>query len=155
MTWRLWHPAPARPAQHWRAPFTGTASWRIPSTPPERYRPLLRTPLVGAVGQALVAGGTATVQLGPQGLGCRWYPVQAVITTSSGVNDTSTCQLFMGTTALANLIASTSYLGGGDTFGISGADMQPGDYLIAVWSGANNGDTATLRITGSQVAMVA
>lgn len=152
---RLWRPVPATPAQHWRHPFGGTASWRIPSTPIERYRPLLRTPLVGAVGQAAVSGaGAATVTIGPQGLGTRWYPVQAVITTSSGAADASTCQLFIGTVALANLIGGTSYAGGGDTIGLAGADLQPGDYLIAVWAGGHPGDNATLRLTGSQIAMV-
>lgn len=152
---KLWRPVPAIPAQHWRHPYTGTASWRILSTPIDRYRPLLRTPLVGVVGQAVVSGaGAATVQLGPQGIGTRWYPVQAVITTSSGANDASTCQLFMGTVALANLIGATSYAGGGDTFGLGGATMQPGDYVIAVWAGGNPGDNATLRLVGDQVAMV-
>lgn len=155
MTRRAWRPEPAIPAQHWRHPFGGTASWRIPSTRIELYRPLLRSPLVGVVGQALVVGGAATVTIGPQGLGTRWYPVQAIITTTSGANDASTCQLFMGTVALANLIGGTSYAGGGDTFGLSGTAMQPGDYLIAVWAGGNNGDTATLRVSGDQVTMVA
>lgn len=152
---KLWRPRGlTRPAGTLPAPLASTASWRIPSTPIERYRPLLRSPMVGVVGQAVIVGGAATVQLGPQGVGTRWYPVQGIITTSTGVNDASTCQLYMGTVAVANLIGATSYAGGGDTFGLSGHMMQPGDYLIAVWSGGNNGDTATLRVTGDQVAMV-
>lgn len=153
---RVWRPPGlTRPAQALPVPYASSATWRIPSTPVEFYRPLLRVPLTDGVGQAVVSGGTATVTVGPQGLGTRWYPVKVDIATSSGPADTSTLQLFLGTTALANLIASTSYTAGGDTFGLSGSIMDPGDYLIGVWSGAHNGDVATLRITGHRIAMVA
>lgn len=153
---RVWRPfGLTRPAQALPVPYASSATWRIPSTPPELYRPLLRVPLTDGVGQAVVSGGTATVTVGPQGLGTRWYPVKVDIATSSGPADTSTLQLFLGTTALANLIASTSYTAGGDTFGLSGSIMDPGDYLIGVWSGAHNGDVATMRITGHRIAMVA
>jgi len=145
----------ARPAGTLPTPVASSATWRIPSTPVELYRPLLKVPITDGVGQAVVAGGTATVTIGPQGLGTRWYPVKVDIATTSGAADTSTLQLFLGTTALANLIASTSYSAGGDSFGLAGSVMDPGDYLIGVWSGANNGDTATMRITGHRVAMVA
>lgn len=153
---RVWRPPGlTRPAQTLPVPYASSATWRIPSPRIELYRPLLRVPITDGVGQATVAGGTATVTIGPQGLGTRWYPVKVDIATSSGANDSSTLQLFLGTTALANLIASTSYAAGGDTFGLSGSIMDPGDYLIGVWSGANNGDVATMRITGHRIVMVA
>lgn len=154
---RVWRPRGMTiPGQALPVPYASSASWRIPSTPIEAYRPLLRVPITDGVGQATVSGaGAATVALGPQSLGTTWYPVKVDIATSSGAADVSTLQLFLGTVALANLIASTSYSAGGDSFGLSGSVMTPGDYLIGVWSGANPGDTATMRITGHRIVMVA
>lgn len=155
---RSWWPpwGAARPAGALPAPLASSATWRIPSPPVEAYRPLLRVPLTGAVGQAVVSGsGAATVRIGPQALGTRWYPDKVDLTTSTGVNDSSTVTLYAGTVALANLIGGTSYLGGGDTIGISGMYLDPGDLLIAMWTGGNPGDNATMRVTGSQVVMVA
>jgi hypothetical protein len=128
---------------------------RVPSV--VQFRPLHRAPIrvSEGTGQATVlAGGGATVQLGPAGVGTVWYPQKVDITTTSGAADTSTCQLFKGAVSLATQIGGTSYAGGGDTFGLSGEELTPGDLLIAVWAGAKPGDTATMRVTGFQVAMV-
>jgi len=151
-----------RPRPPWHIPAgalpnTGGRSYRIPSIPVERYRPLVRVPIHGeGTGQAVVNGsGAATVQVTPQGLGTKWYPVKADITTTSGVNDASTCQLFLGAQSLATQIGGTSYAGGGDTFGLAGHILAPGDLLIAVWAGGKPGDIATLRVTGDQVVMIA
>jgi len=143
------------PAQSLPVPLASSATWRIPSPGVERYRPLARVPLYSAIGQATVTGaGAATVTVGPTGVGTRWYPVKADITTTSGTTDASTCALYVGVISLATQIGGTSYAGGGDTFGLAGHMLQPGDFLIAVWAGGKPGDTATLRITGDQVAMV-
>lgn len=155
---RPWWPprGVTRAGQALPVPLASSATWRIPSPPVEAYRPLLRVPLTGAVGQAVVSGsGAARVAIGPQALGTRWYPGKVDLSTSTGVNDASTVTLYAGTVALANLIGGTSYLGGGDTIGINGMYLDPGDLLIAVWAGGNPGDNATMRVTGSQVVMVA
>lgn len=138
-------------------PNLGGASHRIPVIPIERYRPLIRVPIHGeGTAQAIVNGaGAAVVTVNPQGLGTRWYPVKADITTTTGVNDASTCQLFLGAQSVATQIGGTSFSGGGDTFGLAGHVLGPGDLLIAVWAGGHPGDIATLRITGDQVVMVA
>jgi hypothetical protein len=128
---------------------------RIRVIPVEAYRGLVRVPIHGeGTGQAVVSGaGAATVRVSPQGLGTVWYPVKADITTTSGPADGSTCQLFLGAQSVATQIGGTSYAGGGDTFGLAGHVLAPGDVLIAVWAGGNPGDVATLRVTGDQVAL--
>jgi hypothetical protein len=138
-------------------PNTGGVSHRIRVVPIELYRPLVRVPIHGeGTGQAIVNGaGAATVTVNPQGLGTRWYPVKADISTTTGANDTSTCQLFLGAQSVNTQIGGTSYAGGGDTFGLAGHALGPGDLLIAVWAGAKPGDIATLRVTGDQVVMIA
>jgi hypothetical protein len=108
-------------------------------------------PLTGGQGQAVVNGaGVATVKVGPQGLGTTWYPAAANISTSTGAADTSTCAVYIGAQAQQNLQGGQSYAGGGDTVALSVISMQPGDLLIAVWSGAVPGATAVLNVTGTQ-----
>lgn len=138
-------------------PNTGGDPHRPDAVPVERFRPLVRAPIDNGVGTAIVNGsGAATVTVGPTGLGTRWYPKKGDINTTSGANDASTCQVFIGpaTVATDTLGAGQSYAGGGDTFGLAGEMLQPGEFVTAVWTGGNPGDTATLRVTGNQVVMV-
>jgi hypothetical protein len=113
----------------------------------------VRTSLDGITSDAAVAGGTATVQLGPQGVGARWYLTQANVFTSTGPNDVSTVALYLGAAVLANLLGGSSYAGGQDTIGLNVRPLTPGDFVTAVWSGAHNGDTATLVLYGEQDAL--
>ena len=138
-------------------PNTGGSPQRATAVPQQLFRPLVRAPIATGVGTATVSGaGSATVSVGPSGTGTRWYPKKGDIDTTTGANDASTCQIFIGPSVVANdqLGAGQSYLGGGDTFGLSGEMLQPGEFVTAVWTGGKPGDTATLRVTGDQVVMV-
>jgi hypothetical protein len=132
----------------------GFRQYQIPRPPVGAYQRVVRVPITGLAGSAIVAGGTATVQLGPSGLGNRWYLTQCNVTTSTGATDTSTVALFMGNApSVASLLGGTSYAGGQDTIGLNIRPLERGDLLIAVWSGAHNGDTATLIVYGAQDAL--
>lgn len=131
-----------RPGRPWSAPL-------------HLYTSRVRTPIDDGTGQVIVSGGVATVQVGPSGLGVRWYPVQGIIATTSGAADASTCTIYKGVIAASTQIGGQSYAGGGDTFGLAGLDLQAGEFLIAVWAGAKNGDIATLRILGVRSSLVA
>ena len=127
---------------------------RLPYRPRiERYTRVIRVPISGLAGDATVISGTATVQLGPNGLGTRWYLTQANVFTSTGAADASTVALYLGSVALPNQLGGSSYAGGQDTIGLNVRPLDPGDLLIAVWSGAHNGDTATLVVYGEQDAL--
>lgn len=152
-----------RPPAGWHRPAGtlpnyGGEARRPPVVPIERYRPLVRAPIGNGVATAVVnAQGQAVAFVGPSGLGTRWYVKKGDISTTTGANDTSTCQIFIGPSVagMDQFSAGQSYAGGGDTFGLAGEDLQPGWYITAIWSGANPGDTATLRVTGDQVVMIA
>lgn len=122
--------------------------------PLRNYDARVTTPIDDGTGQATVAGGAATVKVGPGGFGVRWYPAQAVINTTTGANDASTCQLFKGVISAASQIGAQSYAGGGDTIGLAGMELQPGEFIFAVWAGAVNGDVATLRVLGDKSSLV-
>ena len=129
---------------------------RTITVPPSAFtQPVTGIPLTGGQAQTTVgAGGTAQVSVGPVGLGVTWYPAQANISTTTGALDTSTCSVYIGSIAVANLQGGQSYAGGGDTVALSVPSMTQGDLLIAVWSQANPGDLATLNIIGTMDALV-
>jgi hypothetical protein len=131
-------PARMRPARAQRAPV-------------HLYTQQVDVPLSGAQGVTTISGaGTGTISVGPAGLGTVWYPASAVISTTTGGLDTSTCQIYVGpagvpTTLQGSLINS----GGAGTVALAIPQLSPGLYVIAVWSGAKPGDIATLNVTGT------
>jgi hypothetical protein len=135
----------------WRPGVGGAGLLRIRSVPVQAFtRKLTGVPLTGGQAQTIVAAnGTATVSVGPQGLGNVWYPAQANISTSTGAADNSTCSVYLGAIAAGNLQGGQSYAGGGDTVGLAVPSMSPGQLLIAVWSGGVPGALATVNIIGT------
>lgn len=134
----------------------GGAPMLPPRTSPLMYGKPARAPIHDGIGSAIVAGspvaGVATVVIGPQGLGTRWYPSQVQVSTQSGPTDGSSCTVYKLFIANSQIIGQTLQ-GGGDTFGFT-HEMQPGELLYAVWANANPGDLATLAINGDQVVLV-
>jgi hypothetical protein len=111
-------------------------------------------PLTGGQAQGAISSkGVATVSIGPAGLGTVWYPAQATISTTTGATDTSTCQIYLGAQGVPNLLVGQSYAGGGDTVALAVPAMAVGQLLIAVWSGGNSGDKATINILGTMDAL--
>jgi hypothetical protein len=153
---RLPGPVPAVPAGGWQA--TG---WRLrPMMRPRviglaAYQPVQGIPLQPASGQALVSGGgAAQVQLGPAGLGNTWYPSQVTVGTTTSAasgSDSSVCNVYLGPqVSLATLLGTVN---GGGVLAAALPNIQPGQFLIAVWSGANSGDTAAMNVQGTMDAL--
>jgi hypothetical protein len=139
-------------------PNYGGRNRRIDRAPMEWYTGIQRQiPLNDGQGQALVpASGTVTVRIGPAGLGTVWYPAAVTVSTTTGVNDASVCNIYAGP---AGLVTPTTLLGtipsGGA--GVLAAAVPPlpvGWFLAAVWTGAKQGDVAAVNVTGSKDARV-
>jgi hypothetical protein len=133
----------------------GTGARRIVVVPQQRFvQPLTGLILSGGQAQITVNGaGSAILKVGPQGLGVKWYPSSVVVSTSTGVADTSTAACYIGSVTLQNLQGGQSYAGGGDTIGLSVASMSPGDLLYVVWTGAKPGATAAMNVFGTMDAL--
>ena len=127
----------------------GTGMQPIRVTPVGRYRRrVTQIPLTGGQGQAVIsASGAATVTVGPQGLGNIWYPAQVTLSTTTGPLDTSTCKVYLGAQGVPITLLGTIYTGNG-TLAAAVPPMQPGQFIIAVWSGGHNGDVAAVNIIG-------
>lgn len=143
------YPIPARPSsgrpRRWMRGLK-------PSTPMPHYTQTVSVPL-NRTGQALVsAGSAATVTMGPSGIGGKWYPNLATITTTTGPADGSTAVLYYGFVSQSTVI-SPQLAGGGSLEGLAIPMMTPGDVVICQWTGAHPGDVAQLTITGSQDAL--
>lgn len=113
-------------------------------------------PLVGGQAQGKIsAAGAASLSVGPAGLGVTWIPASLTIQTTSGVNDTSTCQVYLGPPNATdnNLLLGTIYPGGIGVASFALPPMTAGQYLTAVWSGGNSGDVATINVVGTMNAL--
>lgn len=128
---------------------------RQPITPVqiERYSGKVQgVPLTGGQALGTVADETCTLQVGPQGLGTVWYPAQVTISTTTGALDTSTALIYAGPLQVASNLVGTIYTGNG-TAALAIPPMTPGQTVIVAWSGAHNGDTCSMNITGTMDAL--
>ena len=143
-----------------RGPIPHAGSWglagpgiRRPVTAPmEAYAGLQRVQI--RYGEGTVAGivpgsGTITLSAGPEGLNT-WYASYVAIMTSSGAADASTAALILGPISAGLVPGGQSYAGGGDSIGLAGQVLRPGDFVTVTWTGAKPGDTATLTVFGEQ-----
>lgn len=102
---------------------------------------------------SISTAGTGTVTLGPTGTGTVWYPTQVNPSTTSGVNDSSTFELFIGPVGIPITLVGTLFPGGFGTIALAIPFLAPGLYLIGQWTGGNPGDVAALNVTGTMTAL--
>jgi hypothetical protein len=123
--------------------------------PMQVYRQAItNVPLTGGQAQGTIpASGTLTLSVGPSGAGTIWYPASATVSTTSGVNDNSVCNIYLGPSGIPVTLVGTLNPGGYGTTSLAIPSLAPGQYLIAVWTGASNGDTASVNIVGLMSAL--
>lgn len=99
----------------------------------------------------LDGSGNGRVAIGPAVVRERWAPTQVTVSVSSTVLQ-ATCALYLGIGAVpGRLLGESSTGSSGDTYGFGGFEMQPGQNLIAVWTGGDAGATATIAVYGERV----
>lgn len=115
------------------------------------------TPTAGSVysGTMSISAAQVSLQAGPSGIGARWALDQAGIATSVGQADVSTCAVYAGPQASAPYLVAQSYAGGGDAIGLAGYELQPGEFVFAVWTGGTPGSVAQLKVAGQKTVLVA
>lgn len=145
--WRI--PVPARTPQSPRP--RRQRLYRAPSAPVELYDTFAQTAITGAqVTGTIPNSGTLTLSVGPSGLGTVWYPASAVVSTTTGPSDTSTCSVYVGAAGNPQSLQGTLYSSGGaGVVALAIPSITPGLSVIAVWTGGTAGALATLNVTGS------
>jgi hypothetical protein len=122
---------------------------RLASAPPELYRttsaslPISGAQALGTTGSA----GTATLSVGPAGMGTVWYPAAAITFTSAGITSTGLCQVYIGPAGYPTTLQGTILTGTG-TLALALPSISPGLYIIAVFSGYQSGTEVSLNVTG-------
>lgn len=143
-------PVPAIGAGSWAAAGNRFTALRFPRPIPiEAFNTVARRQIGNdGIAQGVISGaGAATVTLGPQGYGTRWYPNQIAVATASGPADISTATFYINVIGPGGFLGQ-SYAAGGDQPGFALPEMQPGDLLITVWAAANPGDWCQVKLTG-------
>jgi hypothetical protein len=99
----------------------------------------------------VTAAGTARVQLGPDTGPPQWLVTGMVVKTSRpGTPPIPQCSVYLDTEDQHGL-QDVTYDGSFDSSDGLSITVPRGSHLIAVWSGAQAGDVATLSVTGLQV----
>jgi hypothetical protein len=127
---------------------TGTASYTGGSGTGVSWAAAIVT-LKGVAPSFALPSGQGIVSVGPQGLGNVWYPAQATISTTSGVNDNSLFSLYLGPAGVPVTLVGQAFPGGTGTLAVAVPSMTPGQYLIGVWTGGNPGDLASINVIGT------
>ena len=143
-------PRPAIGAGSWAAAGNVFSAYRFPRPVPMEQFASVALLSIGndGIAQGTISGaGTATVTVGPQGYGTRWYPNQVSVATQTGPNDVSTVAFYLNLVGPGGFIGQ-SYAGGGDQPGFALPELQPGDLFYAVWAGGHPGDWCQLTLTG-------
>jgi hypothetical protein len=100
----------------------------------------------------LDSSGNGTVQAGPASPGEVWYPTSVSISsTGDQPSGDATCYVYAGETVAQWTFVDATYnvLGAASSL-IAGKVLYPGQYVQAVFTGANPGATATLVVTGTR-----
>jgi len=98
------------------------------------------------------ASAPLTLTAGPQGLGAAWYPAQVTLSTSTGVLDTSTAQVYLGIGGVPTALVASVFSGNG-TAAVAIPSMQPGEFIIVTWINGHVGDTASFNVIGTMDAL--
>lgn len=98
----------------------------------------------------LDGSGNGQVQLGPQVTREHWDLVSADVSVTTAVLE-ATCVLYLATGPTpSQRLGATATGSSGDTCGLSGVTVMPGQTLLAVWAGGDAGKTATLAVVGTK-----
>lgn len=140
----------------WHPGYRGTGQQPIARVPVGRYTSRITSvPLTGGQAQGVISSdGTLTLQVGPQGMGTIWYPIQVTTTTSTGALDTSTAYVYLGP-AITPATQVGIISAGNGTAALAIPNMSPGQTLIVQWVNGHPGDTASMNVIGTMDALAA
>jgi hypothetical protein len=140
----------SRAAGGWGLPGPGIRRPAVrPVTSFTKTQRLAIRPGEGTLTATVSAAGTALLALGPDAL-ITWYLSYVSISTTTGVNDNSTCTVQVGPYGTGINPAGVGYSGGGDTISLGGRALKPGEYVVMAWAGGNPGDLAIATAYGDQ-----
>jgi hypothetical protein len=103
----------------------------------------------------LDGSGNGRVTIGPTRVREHWQLGYAAVSVTFPAGQgfptkDAQCNLYIGAGASAgHLVSATATGSSGDTCGLGGMDIQSGTVIIAVWTGGDAGQVATLSLGGT------
>lgn len=98
----------------------------------------------------LDASGNGVTSIGPRIVREHWNPTNVAVSATTAIKDAK-CDVYLGSSPIAaQLVLTTATGSSGDSSGASGIDMQPGQLLIAKWTGGDVNATATMHVNGTR-----
>lgn len=108
------------------------------------------TQLMEYASVVLDASGNGRVAIGPKVVREKWSPSQATVSVSSTVLE-SKCAIYLGVGRVPGQKLGESRTGSsGDTYGFGALALQPGQHIVAVWTGGDPGALATIGVFGEK-----
>jgi hypothetical protein len=97
----------------------------------------------------LNGSGDGTAQLGPSRVREHWQ-IAAVGVSVATDNAEASCAIYIGSAIGGfSFVGNTATGSSGDTCGCGGFDIQPGQFVFAVWEGGDPQEQATMAIFGT------
>lgn len=105
--------------------------------------------LQASVQVQLDGSGNGSAQIGPQITREHWNLVSGNVSVATNVNE-ATCVLYMASGPSPTAILGSTATGStGDTCGLSGVSLLPGQVVLAQWKGGDANAFATLALVGT------
>lgn len=110
-----------------------------------------RTISLSAVASCVLnSDGDGTAQAGPNGTNEVWTVSVASVSASTNVSE-ATCRIYAGNyLGQPTFVDGTTWGSTGDSTSNFSAQVYPGQYVYAQWTGGDDGATATLVISGTR-----
>lgn len=106
--------------------------------------------LTASASVVLDASGNGQVSIGPNIVREKWALTTATVGTSTTTLEAQ-CDLYLSVGGVASRLLAASRTGSsGDSCGFGGFPLQPGQSIVAKWTGGDVGATATINVYGSR-----
>jgi hypothetical protein len=131
--------------------FNASRGPQYPTQPayPNQTQTPASQPLDRSISVALDGTGSGIATLGPRRVREHWQLAGASVSVGTNTKE-ATCDIYIGTTPTSSQFVSNTDSGStGATCALGGLDIQPGQLVIAKWSGGDANASATLNVTGT------
>lgn len=100
----------------------------------------------------LDGSGNGTVAIGPLTAREVWHPGQVTVSANANPVNEASCNIYAGDTAIPMNFRDGTFSGssGDSTDALNASEIRCGHRVIAVWSGGDPGQVATLVVTGTK-----
>lgn len=100
----------------------------------------------------LNGSGAGTAKLGPLTAREVWWPVNASVRVNQNPTNEAQCQIYVGETPTQDNFRDGTFSGSsGDATGkVGGKPVKKNQFIWAVWTGGDAGQTASLTVTGTK-----